>query len=91
VIARDGLGLEDLEARRLVGAQQVLLDLVLHVAEAGLVDGHAGELFGVAARRLAHRLDHLLAGLDAGAHPLLLRAGGRGAGAVEVVEDARAP
>ena len=49
-----------------------------------------GYVVDVVARALAHRLDHLLPALHAQAHPLLLRAGGRGDRGVQVVEDARA-
>ncbi len=65
VIPRGGLRRELLGAGSLVRDEEVLLDLVLHAAEARLLDGKSREGTRVLAHRLAHRLDDRVPFLEA--------------------------
>ena len=88
VVARVRDRLQHLRARRLVGAQLVLLQLVLDAAVAGLVDRVLRQLRDQLARRLAHHLDPALARLQRRRLVGLVRAARGAHGGLDVREHA---
>src|SRR5450830_1033763 len=88
VVPRGGLRRELLGARRLVRDEEVLLDLVLHAPEAGLLDSQRREGTRVLPHGATHRLDDLVPFLETEGVEGPERRRGRRDRVVEAREDA---
>ena len=88
VVAAERRGVQILNTGGLVRSEEVLCDLMRHLAVAGLLVRQNGKLFGMLPGADAHGLDQLAALLERHVHELMLGTDGRVDRVMHIVEQA---